>query len=96
MPQEASVAQEAEARRHATARLTDLSEGAMRDIAVLPLRILAGALGVFESLLRAVADAVSERDPADERVVDLERRVDSLEDQVTGATSPRTKSAPTG
>ena len=102
MAQEAGVAQEAEARGHATARLADFSEGAMRDLAVLPLRMLAGALGIFEALLRTAADAVSERDPADERVVDLERRVDSLEEQVTGgqagqgATSPRTKSAPTG
>jgi hypothetical protein len=43
--------------------------------------MLAGALGIFEALLRTAADAVSEGDPIDKRVVDLERRMDSLEEQ---------------
>ena len=79
------MAQEAEASSgHAIARLADSGEDAMRNLVALPLRMLAGALGIFEELLRTAADAVSEGDPIDERVVDLERRMDSLEEQATG------------
>ena len=85
------MAQEAEARGgHAIARLADSGEDAMRNLVALPLRMLAGALGTFEALLRTAADAVSERDPIDERVVDLERRIDSLEEQATGRRAPKT------
>jgi hypothetical protein len=97
------MAQEAEARSgHAIARLADSGEDAMRNLAALPLRMLAGALGISEALLRTAADAVSEGDPIDERVVDLERRMDSLEEQATGRrevsgeTSAARKRAPTG
>jgi hypothetical protein len=55
----------------------------MRNLVALPLRMLAGALGAFEAVLRTAADAVSEIDPI-ERVVDLEKRLDALEKQVTG------------
>jgi hypothetical protein len=55
----------------------------MRNLVALPLRMLAGALGAFEAVLRTAADAVSDIDPI-ERVVDLEKRLDSLEKQVTG------------
>ena len=76
------MAQEAEASSgHAIARLADSGEDAMRSLVALPLRMFAGALGIFEELFRTAADAVSEGDP---RVVDLERRVDSLEEQATG------------
>jgi hypothetical protein len=97
------MAQEADASSgHAIARLADSSEDAMRNLVALPLRMLAGALGIFEALLRTAADAVSEGEPIDERVVDLERRMDSLEEQATGlregsgATSVTRKRTPTG
>ncbi len=78
------MAPEAEASSgHAIARLADSGEDAMRSLVALPLRMFAGALGIFEELLRTAADAV-EGDPIDERVVDLETRVDSLEEQATG------------
>jgi len=64
-------------------RLADSGEHAMRNLVALPLRMLAGALGAVEAVLRTAADAVSEIDPI-ERVVDLEKRLDSLEKQVTG------------
>ena len=65
----------------------------MRNLVALPLRMLAGALGAFEAVVRTAADAVSEIDPI-ERVVDLEKRLDSLEKQVTGREkSARTTSA---
>src|SRR3954451_21266440 len=71
------MAQEAEARSgHAIARLADSGEDGMRHLVALPLRMRAGALGTVEALLRTAADAVSEGDPIDERVVDLERRMD--------------------
>ena len=87
---------------HAIARLADSGEETMRNLVALPLRMLAGALGIFEALLRTAADAVSEGDPIDERVVHLERRMDSLEEQATGrregsdATSAARKRTPTG
>jgi hypothetical protein len=70
---------------HAIARLADSSEDAMRNLVALPLRMLAGAFGICEALLRTAADAVSDSDPIDERVVDLESRVNTLEQQATGA-----------
>lgn len=76
------MAREAEASSgHAIARFADSGEDAMRNLVALPLRMFAGMLGIFEVLLRTAADAVSE---GDQRVVDLERRVDSLEEQATG------------
>jgi cell division protein FtsB len=96
------MAQEAQARSgHAIARLADSGEDAMRNLVALPLRMLASGLGILEALLRTAADAVSEGDPIDERVVDLERRMDSLEDQasgrreVSGGTSAARKRTPT-
>jgi hypothetical protein len=56
----------------------------MRKLIALPLRMLAGALGVCEALARTAADVISESDLMDERVANLERRLDSLEEQVTG------------
>jgi hypothetical protein len=93
------MAQDAEATSgHALARLADSGEDAMRNLVALPLRMLAGAFGIFEALLRTVADAVSEADLIDERVVDLERRVESLEGRQggSGATSVARKRTPTG
>jgi len=74
----------------------------MRNLVALPLRMLAGTLGIFEALLRTAADAISEGVPIDERVVNVERRLDSLEEQATGgggtssATSAARKRTPAG
>ena len=69
---------------HAVSRLADSGEETIRNLVVLPLRMLAGTLGIFEAVLRTAADTLRETDPLDERVVGLERRVDSLEEQTTG------------
>ena len=70
--------------RHAVSRLADSGEGTIRNLVALPLRMLAGTLGIFEAVLSTAADTLRETDPLDERVVGLERRVDSLEEQTTG------------
>jgi hypothetical protein len=72
------------ANAHATSRLADSGEKAIRNLVVLPLRILAGTLGIFEAVLNKAADTLREMDPRDERIVQLERRLDSLEEQTTG------------
>jgi hypothetical protein len=69
---------------HAISRLADSSEETIRNLVALPLRMLAGTLGIFEAVLRTAADTLREMDPLDERVVELERRLDSLEEQTTG------------
>jgi hypothetical protein len=84
MNSEAGVTEETGASTHVIGRLAESGEGVARDLIALPLRMLAGGLGIFEALLRTAADAISESDPADERVVDLERRLEALEQQVTG------------
>ena len=89
------------ANAHTISRLADSGEEATRNLVALPLRMLAGTLGIFEAVLRAAADALRDMDPLDERVVQLERRVDSLEEQTTGrpessrATSAARKRTPT-
>jgi hypothetical protein len=81
--------------------LPDLREEAIRNLVALPLRMLAGTLGIFEAVLHSAADTVRGIDPRDERIVDLQRRVDSLEEQTTRrresarSTSATRKSAPT-
>jgi hypothetical protein len=70
---------------HIIGRVAESSEGVVRDLVALPLRMLAGGLGIFEKLLRTTADAISESEPADDRVHDLERRMDSLEKQISSA-----------
>jgi hypothetical protein len=69
---------------HAISRLADSGEETIRNLVALPLRMLAGTLGIFEEVLRTAADTLREMDPLDERVVELEMRVDSLEKQTTG------------
>jgi len=69
---------------HAISRLADSGEETIRHLVALPLRMLAGTLGIFEAVLRTAADTLRATDPLDERVVGLERRVDSLEEQGTG------------
>jgi hypothetical protein len=88
---------------HAISRLADSGEGTIRNLVTLPLRMLAGTLGIFEAVLRTAADTLREMDPFDERVAELERRVDSLEEQddfgrresarSTGAAGKRTPTA---
>ena len=86
---------------HAISRLADSGEEAIRNLLALPLRILAGTLGIFETVLLRTADTLREMDPRDERIVELERRMDSLEEQTTGhrvsarATSSARKRTPT-
>lgn len=70
--------------RHAISRLAGSGDETIRNLVALPLRMLAGTLGIFEAVLRTAADTLRERDPLDERVVGLERRVESLEEQTTG------------
>jgi hypothetical protein len=85
---------------HPIARLAESGEDVMRDLVALPLRMLAGAFGICEALLRTAADAVSDVDPINERVIELERRLDSLDAQVTAVpessatTSPARKRTP--
>src|SRR5262249_38765460 len=87
---------------HAISRLADSGEDAMRNLVALPLPMPPGGPGIFEALLRTAADAVSEVDPIDQRVVDLEQRIDSLEKQGTGrgesagTTSVARKTGPRG
>jgi hypothetical protein len=69
---------------HAISRLADSGEETIRHLVALPLRMLAGTLGIFEAVLRTAADTLRETGPLDERVVELEMRVDSLEEQTTG------------
>ena len=69
---------------HAVSRLADSGEETIRHLVALPLRMLAGTLGIFEAVLRTAADTLRETGPLDERVVELEMRVDSLEEQTTG------------
>jgi hypothetical protein len=68
---------------HAISRLSDSGEQAVRELVALPLRMFAGTLGVFEAVLRSAADKLREIDPHDERIVELEKRVDSIEKQTT-------------
>ena len=75
---------------HAISRLADSGEETIRNLVALPLRMLAGTLGIFEAVLRTAADTLREVDPLDERVVELERRMDSLEEQ----TNSHRESAP--
>jgi len=69
---------------HAISRLADSGEETIRHLVALPLRMLAGTLGIFEAVLRTAADTLRETGPLDERVEGLEMRVDSLEEQTTG------------
>src|SRR5262245_45685835 len=85
----------------ASSQRADSGEEAFRNLVALPLRMLAGTLGIFEAVLRSAADTIRGIDPADERIVELERRLDSLEEQTTGrresahSTSAARKRTPT-
>ena len=69
---------------HTIFRLADSSEETIRNLVALPLRMLAGTLGIFEAVLRTTADTLRDIEPVYDRVVELERRVESLEEQTTG------------
>jgi hypothetical protein len=93
------MAEKAEANdADATARPADSGERVIRNLVALPLRMLAGTLGIFEALLRTAADTLREidpreMDPLDERIMNLERRVGSLENETSGRESSRSTSA---
>lgn len=94
MAHDAGISDETAPNSHVVARLAASSEGVLRDLVALPLRMLAEGLGVFEVVVRTAADAISEADSGDDPVVKLERRLDSLEEQVAarreGLTTPST------
>jgi hypothetical protein len=82
----------------ATSRLADSRERIIRNLVALPLRMLAGTLGIVEELLRTAADTLREMDPRevdplDERIMNLERRVGSLENETSGRERSRSTSA---
>jgi hypothetical protein len=66
------------------ARLADSGEKAIRRLVALPLRMFIGAVDIAEAQIHRVAEALRDVDPLDERVVELERRVGSLEKQTPG------------
>ena len=69
---------------HAISRAADSGEEAFRNVLALPLRMLAGTLRIGEAVARSAADTLRGFDPVDERIVALERRLDSLEEQTAG------------
>ena len=68
----------------AIARLADSGEDAVRNLVALPLRMLIGTLDFLGAQLHKASDTLREIDPLDDRVVELEKRVDSLEHQTSG------------
>jgi hypothetical protein len=76
-------------------RLADSGENAIRTLVALPVRMLVGALDLVETQVHKAADRLREIDPLDERVVELERRVDSLEKRRTGRRQSSRKTAAT-
>ena len=75
-------------------RLADSSEEAVRNLVALPLRMLIGSLDFLEAQLHRASDTLREIDPLDERVMQLERRVDSLEKRRSGRREAQRKSEP--
>ena len=67
-----------------SSRVADSGEDAFRNLVALPLRMLAGTLGIFEAVLSAAADAVRDVEPREERIDELEKRVASLEHLTAG------------
>jgi hypothetical protein len=68
----------------AISRLADSGGKAILNLVVLPLRIFIGALDIFETQVHKAADALRATDPLDERVVELETRMASLEQKSAG------------
>ena len=77
----------------AISRLAGSSEEAVRTLVALPLRMLIGTLDFFEAQLHRASDTLREIDPLDERVVQLEKRVDSLEKGTAGRREPQRTTA---
>jgi len=67
-----------------SSRFADSREGAVRNLVALPLRMLAGTLGVVEAVVAAAADALRDVEPREERIDELEKRVTSLEHLTAG------------
>ena len=74
-------------------RLADSSQKAVRNLVALPLRMLIGALHIMEAPLQKAVATLREIDPLDDRLVELERRVDSLEEQAILQSSRATATA---
>jgi hypothetical protein len=55
--------------------------------------MLIGTLDFLEAQLHRASDSLREIDPLDERVVQFERRVDSLEKRTTGRREPQRTTA---
>ena len=68
----------------AISRLADSSGKAILNLVTLPLRMFIGAVDILETQVHKAADGLRDIAPLDERVVELERRLDSLEQQGTG------------
>lgn len=64
-------------------RPTHSGASAIRPLLALPLRMFIGTLDILEEQIHKTAEALRADDPLDERLVELERRVDSLETQAT-------------
>ena len=69
---------------HAIARLPDSGEDTIRNLVALPLRDARRDAGHLRGKCSVRPPTHSGEDPLDERVVELEMRVDSLEEQATG------------
>jgi hypothetical protein len=77
------MAHEREAdRSEATSWLADSGEKAIRNLVALPLRMLVGTLHIMEAPLENAVATLRGTAPVD-RFAELERRVDSLEQQAT-------------
>jgi hypothetical protein len=80
-------------RSDSNSRLADSGEKAIRNLVALPLRMLIGALHIMEAPLQNAVATLREIDPRDERFVELEGRVVSLEEQATLQSSRATTAA---
>jgi hypothetical protein len=65
----------------AISRLADSGGKVMVSLVTLPLRVFVGALDALEIQVHKAADGLRDIDPLDERVVELEKRLESLEEQ---------------
>jgi predicted metalloprotease len=76
------------------ARLADSGEKAVRRFVSFPLRMFIGAVDIAEAQIHKVAEALRNVDPLDERLVELEKRVESLEKQPPGRAPTAATSRP--
>lgn len=79
--------------------VADVGEDVLRVLSIvlfsLPRRIVAGTLAGAGDVLHGAASMLGEADPADTRVIELEKRLDSLEQQTgkRGTATTSTKPA---